>query len=48
VTWFIKKWLDEADAKLQHCFASTDWNMFLDYSDDIEEYTSHWLYQYVH
>ena len=33
-------------AKLQDCFASTDWNMFRDSADDIEEYTtSHWLYQ---
>ena len=37
VTWSIKKWSDEADAKLQDCFASTDWNMFRDSSDDIEE-----------
>jgi hypothetical protein len=22
------KWSDDADAKLQDCFASTDWNMF--------------------
>jgi hypothetical protein len=39
VTWSIKKWSDEADAKLQDCFAITDWNMFWDSSDDIEEYT---------
>ena len=40
VTRSIKKWSDEADAKLQDCFAITDWNMFLDSSDDIEEYTT--------
>ena len=28
-----KKW---SDAKLQDCFASTDWNMFWDSSDGIE------------
>ena len=33
-----KKWSDEADAKLQDCFASTDWNMFRDSSDGIENY----------
>jgi hypothetical protein len=31
---------DEADAKLQDCFAITDRNMFRDSSDDIEEYTT--------
>jgi hypothetical protein len=36
----IKKWSDEADAKLQDCFASTDWNMFRDSSNGIEEYTT--------
>jgi hypothetical protein len=40
VTWSIRKWSDEADAKLQYCFASTDWNMFQDSSDGIEEYTT--------
>ena len=35
-----KKWSDEAGAKLQDCFAITDWNMFRDSSDDIEEYTT--------
>jgi hypothetical protein len=40
VTRSIRKWSDEADAKLQDCFASTDWNMFQDSSDDIEEYTT--------
>ena len=36
----IKKWSDEVDAKLQDWFASTDWNMFRDSSDGIEEYTT--------
>jgi hypothetical protein len=40
VTRSIKKWSDEADAKLQDCFASTYWNMFWDSSNDIEEYTT--------
>ena len=40
VTWSIKKRPDEADAKLQDCFASTDWNMFRDSFDGIEEYTT--------
>jgi hypothetical protein len=40
VTRSIKNWSDEADAKLQDCFASTDWNMFWDSSDGIEEYTT--------
>jgi hypothetical protein len=35
-----KKWSDEADAKLQDCFAITDWNMFWDSSDGIEEDTT--------
>jgi hypothetical protein len=35
-----KKWSDDADAKLQDCFASTDWNMFRDSSNGIEEYTT--------
>jgi hypothetical protein len=35
-----KKWSDDAHAKLQDCFASTDWNMFRDSSDEIEEYTT--------
>ena len=39
VTRSIKKWSDEADAKLQDCFVITDWNMFRDSSDGIEEYT---------
>ena len=47
VTRSIKKWSDEADAKLQDCFAITDGNMFRDSSDGIEElhHISHWLYQ---
>jgi hypothetical protein len=40
VTRSIKKWLEEPDVKLQDCFASTDWNMFRDSSDGIEEYTT--------
>ena len=40
MTRSIKKWSDEADAKLQDCFASTDWNMFQESSDCIEEYTT--------
>ena len=39
MTQSIRKWSDEADTKLQDCFASTDWNMFRDSSDGIEEYT---------
>ena len=39
VTRSIKKWSDEADAKLQDCFASRDWNMFRDSSDDITSVT---------
>ena len=34
------EWSDEADAKLQDSFASTDWNMFQDSSNGIEEYTT--------
>ena len=40
VTRSIGKWSDDADSKLQECFASTDWNMFWDSSDGIEEYTT--------
>ena len=36
----IQKWSDVADAKLQDCFASIDWNMFQDSSYGIEEYTT--------
>ena len=35
-----KNWSDYADAKLQDCFACTDWNMFRDSSDGIEKYTA--------
>ena len=37
---YKKKWSDVADAKLQDCFAITDWNMFRDSSDGIEENTT--------
>ena len=40
MTRSIKKLSVEADAKLQDCFAITDWNMFQGSSDDIEEYTT--------
>jgi hypothetical protein len=40
VTRSIKKWSDEANFKLQDCFASTDWNMFRDSSNGIEDYTT--------
>ena len=40
VTRSIKKWSDEADAKLQDCFGSTAWNMLQDSSDGIEENTT--------
>jgi hypothetical protein len=40
VTQPIKKWSDEADAKLQDCFAITDWNMSPDSSNCIEEHTT--------
>ena len=40
MTRSIKKWSDEADAKLQDCIAITDQNMFRDSSDCIEEYTT--------
>ena len=40
VTWSIKKWSEEADVKLQDCFAITDWSMFRDSSDAIEECTT--------
>jgi hypothetical protein len=36
VTHSIWKWSDEADAKLQVCFANTDWNIFRESSDGIE------------
>ena len=31
---------DDTDATLQDCFVSTDWNMFWDPSNGIEEYTT--------
>ena len=40
MTRSIKKWSGEAGAKLKDCFAITDWNMFRDSSDGIEEYTT--------
>jgi hypothetical protein len=40
VTRSIRKWSDDADATLQDCFVSTDWNMFRDSSNGIEEYTT--------
>ena len=40
MTQSIKKWSEEADAKLQDCFASTDWYIFRDSSNGIEEYTT--------
>jgi hypothetical protein len=36
----IRKWYDEVDAKLQNCFANTDWNIFRHSSDGIEEFTT--------
>ena len=40
MTRSIQKWSDDADATLQDCFASTDWNMFQDSSNGIEEYAT--------
>jgi hypothetical protein len=40
MTRSIQKWSDEADAKLQDCFAITVLNMFRDSSDGIEEFTT--------
>ena len=40
MTRSIRKWSDNTDATLQECFASTDWNMFRDSSNGIEEYTT--------
>ena len=34
------QWSADVDAALQACFASTDWNMFRDSSNGIEEYTT--------
>jgi hypothetical protein len=36
----IWKRFDIADTKLQDCLASTDWNMFRDSYDNIEEFTT--------
>ena len=38
MTRSMRKWSDDADATLKDCFASTDWNMFWDSSNGIEEY----------
>ena len=38
VTRSIRKWSEDAGAKLQDCFTSTALNMFRDSSDGIEEY----------
>ena len=44
MTQSIRKWSDDADATLQELllarFARTDWNMFCDSSNGIEEYTT--------
>ena len=40
MTRSIRKCSDDADATLQDCFASTDWNMFRDSCNGIEEYTT--------
>ena len=40
MTLSIWKWSDDADATLLDCFASTDWNMFRDFPNGIEEYTT--------
>ena len=40
MTCSIRKWSAEADAKLQEFFASTDWNMFQNSSDGINEFTT--------
>jgi hypothetical protein len=40
VTCSIRKWSDNGDGTLQDCFASTDWNMFRDSSNGIEEYNT--------
>ena len=36
----IRKWLNEAYKWLQDCFDSTDWDMFQDSPDSIEEFTA--------
>ena len=35
MTHSIQKWSDDVNAKLQDCFASTDWNMFQDSSPSV-------------
>ena len=40
MTRSIQKWSDDVDATLQECFANTDWNVFWDSSNGIEEYTT--------
>jgi hypothetical protein len=40
MTCSMRNCLDDADAKLQDCFAGIDWNMFWHSSDGIEEYTT--------
>ena len=40
MTCSIRKWSDGADATLQDFFAITDWNMFRNSSNGIEEYTT--------
>ena len=37
-SYSIWKWSDEADAKLQDFFASTNWNLFWDLSGGVEEF----------
>ena len=37
VTRSIGKWSDDADAEIQDSFSFTDWDMFRDSSDSIEE-----------
>lgn len=36
----IRKWSDEADARLQYCFASTDCDIFWDSSDNIKAFNT--------
>ena len=38
--WLEQRWSDEADANLQDCLVSTDWDMFWDSSNGIEYATS--------
>ena len=40
VTRSMRKWSNDADAKLQDCFASTDWNVFSDSFNGIEEFST--------